>query len=43
MTWDKDEAAMFVCIVMDYYEMGDLAKVLKTKRQKHERIDEVVS
>lgn len=42
VTWDKEEAAMFVCIVMDYYEMGDLAKVLKTKRQKHERIDEVI-
>ncbi|CAK8673061.1 unnamed protein product [Clavelina lepadiformis] len=42
VTWDKDECAMFVCIVMDFYEMGDLAKVLKTKRLKQENIDEVI-
>ena len=42
VTWDRDECAMFVCIVMDYYEMGDLAKVLKTKRLKHENIDEMI-
>ena len=42
VTWDRDECAMFVCIVMDYYEMGDLAKVLKTKRTKQENIDEMI-
>jgi len=42
VTWDRDECAMFVCIVMDYYEMGDLAKVLKTKRSKQENIDEMI-
>ena len=42
VTWDRDESAMFVCIVMDFYEMGDLAKVLKTKRLKHENIEEVM-
>ena len=42
VTWDRDECAMFVCIVMDYYEMGDLAKVLKTKRVKRENIDEMI-
>jgi len=42
VTWDRDECAMFVCIVMDYYEMGDLAKVLKTKRTKKENIDEMI-
>ena len=42
VTWDRDECAMFVCIVMDYYEMGDLAKVLKTKRLKRENIDEMI-
>lgn len=43
VTWDRDECAMFVCIVMNYYEMGDLAKVIKTKRLKQENIDEMVS
>jgi len=42
VTWDKEEEAMFVCIVMDYYEMGDLAKVIKTKRKKKEKFDELI-
>uniref|UniRef100_H2Z7A6 non-specific serine/threonine protein kinase n=1 Tax=Ciona savignyi TaxID=51511 RepID=H2Z7A6_CIOSA len=42
VTWDREEQAMFVCIVMDYYELGDLAKVLKTKRLKQENIDEMI-
>lgn len=42
VTWDKEEEAMFVCIVMDYYEMGDLAKVIKTKRAKKEKIEKMV-
>nr|XP_018670905.1 serine/threonine kinase-like domain-containing protein STKLD1 [Ciona intestinalis] len=42
VTWDREESAMFVCIVMDYYELGDLAKVLKTKRVKQENIDEMI-
>ena len=42
VTWDREECAMFVCIVMDYYELGDLAKVLKTKRSKQENIEEMI-
>jgi len=42
VTWDKEEEAMFVCIVMDYYEMGDLAKVIKTKRAKKEKIEKMI-
>ncbi|XP_039265397.1 serine/threonine kinase-like domain-containing protein STKLD1 [Styela clava] len=42
VTWDKEESAMFVCIVMNFYEMGDLAKVIKTKRQKQEPIEEMI-
>lgn len=42
VTWDKEESAMFVCIVMNYYEFGDLAKVIKTKRQKNECIEEMI-
>ncbi len=33
---------MFVCIVMDYYKMGDMDRVLKKKRTKHEEIEELV-
>lgn len=42
VTWDKEESAMFVCIVMEYYKLGDLDKVLKQKRSKQEFIDEMV-
>lgn len=42
VTWDKEESAMFVCIVMDFYELGDLSKVIKTKRQKQEAIEEMI-
>lgn len=42
VTWDKEESAMYVCIVMNYYELGDLSKVIKTKRQKHEKLDEMI-
>ena len=34
---------MFVCIVMDYYKMGDLDRVLRKKRSKKEEIEELVS
>lgn len=42
VTWDKEECAMFVCIVMDYYKLGDLDKALKQKRAKGEAIPELV-
>ncbi|EDV28030.1 uncharacterized protein TRIADDRAFT_63635 [Trichoplax adhaerens] len=42
VTWDKEESAMFVCIVMEYYKMGDLDRVLKQKRQKNEYIEELI-
>lgn len=42
VTWDKEEAAMFVCIVMDYYKLGDLDKALKQKRAKGEAVPELV-
>jgi probable inactive protein kinase-like protein SgK071 len=40
--WDKEESAMYVCIVMEYYKMGDLDRVLKQRRSKREYIEEVV-
>ncbi|XP_077986534.1 uncharacterized protein LOC144440938 [Glandiceps talaboti] len=42
VTWDKEESAMYVCIVMNYYKFGDLDKVLKQKRQHKENIEELV-
>ncbi|XP_066293855.1 serine/threonine kinase-like domain-containing protein STKLD1 isoform X2 [Branchiostoma lanceolatum] len=42
VTWDKEESAMFVCIVMEYYKMGDLDKVLRQKRSKKESIEELI-
>ncbi|XP_013388890.1 serine/threonine kinase-like domain-containing protein STKLD1 isoform X2 [Lingula anatina] len=40
--WEKEESAMFVCIVMDHYKLGDLEKVLKQKRDKKENIEELI-
>eukprot|EP00112_Aurelia_sp_Birch-Aquarium-sp1_P006306 Seg1698.8 transcript_id=Seg1698.8/GoldUCD/mRNA.D3Y31 product="Serine/threonine kinase-like domain-containing protein STKLD1" protein_id=Seg1698.8/GoldUCD/D3Y31 len=42
VTWDKEESAMFVCIVMDYYKLGDLDRALKQKRAKSEALEEVI-
>ncbi|XP_030853467.1 serine/threonine kinase-like domain-containing protein STKLD1 [Strongylocentrotus purpuratus] len=42
VTWDKEEAAIIVCIVMDYYKMGDLDRLLKKKRKKNEAIEELI-
>nr|XP_006817728.1 PREDICTED: probable inactive protein kinase-like protein SgK071 homolog [Saccoglossus kowalevskii] len=42
VTWDKEESAMYVCIVMDYYKFGDLDKILRQKRQKKENIEELI-
>lgn len=42
VTWDKDEAAMFVCIVMAFYPAGDLANLLVKKRASKEAIQEIV-
>ncbi|XP_070581939.1 serine/threonine kinase-like domain-containing protein STKLD1 [Ptychodera flava] len=42
VTWDKEESAMYVCIVMDYYKFGDLDKVLRQKRGSKENIEELV-
>ncbi|XP_064649533.1 serine/threonine kinase-like domain-containing protein STKLD1 isoform X3 [Lineus longissimus] len=42
VTWDKEESAMFVCIVMDYYKLGDLDKALKQKRLNKSAVDEIM-
>jgi len=42
VTWDKEEAAMFVCIVMSYYPSGDLANLLNNSRVKRESVKELI-
>lgn len=42
VTWDKEESAMFVCIVMDYYPMGDLDRVLKQRRKHKQPMEELI-
>lgn len=43
VTWDKEVAAMFVCIVMEFYKNGDLDRVLKQRRISKQPIEELVS
>ncbi|XP_074655282.1 serine/threonine kinase-like domain-containing protein STKLD1 [Tubulanus polymorphus] len=40
--WDKDECAMYVCIIMEYYKHGDLDKILKQKRKERTPIEEII-
>ena len=32
----------FVCIVMDYYKMGDLDRVLKQRRKHKQPLEEII-
>eukprot|EP00731_Ephydatia_muelleri_P023863 Em0016g134a len=41
VTWEKEEEAMYVCIVMDYYGLGDLARILRQHREKKEQIEDM--
>ena len=34
---------MYVCIIMEYYKLGDMDRVLKQKRRSKEHIEELVS
>lgn len=40
VNWDKLEETMYVCIVMEYYETGDLENVLKQQRAKEQPLPE---
>ncbi|KAL5260439.1 hypothetical protein ACHWQZ_G010537 [Mnemiopsis leidyi] len=42
VSWDREEGALFVCIVMDYYPLGDLEICLRKKRENKEKFDELV-
>ena len=38
--WDKELTAVFLCMVMDFYELGNLDKKLNCQREKGEPMDE---
>ncbi|NXI47406.1 STKL1 protein, partial [Galbula dea] len=42
VTWDKEISSLFLCLVMQHSGQGDLASVIKEKRQKSERITDMV-
>jgi len=40
--WDKEDETMYVCIVMNFYETGDLEQVLKQQRSKETPLPEPI-
>ncbi|KAM6316373.1 serine/threonine kinase-like domain-containing protein STKLD1 [Podargus strigoides] len=42
VTWDKEISSLFLCLVMQHSGQGDLSSVIKEKRQKSEKITDMV-
>ncbi|XP_059684815.1 serine/threonine kinase-like domain-containing protein STKLD1 [Gavia stellata] len=42
VTWDNEMSSLFLCLVMQHSGQGDLSSVIKEKRQKSEKITDVV-
>ncbi|XP_054076680.1 serine/threonine kinase-like domain-containing protein STKLD1 [Rissa tridactyla] len=42
VTWDNEISSLFLCLVMQHSGQGDLSSVIKEKRQKSEKITDVV-
>ncbi|XP_078282022.1 serine/threonine kinase-like domain-containing protein STKLD1 [Rhinoraja longicauda] len=42
VAWNKEEAAVSVCMVMDYAQVGDVAFIIREKRRRKEKIREMV-
>ncbi|NXQ93119.1 STKL1 protein, partial [Sagittarius serpentarius] len=42
VTWDNEISSLFFCLVMQYSGQGDLSSVIKLKRQKSEKIADMV-
>ncbi|XP_062929210.1 serine/threonine kinase-like domain-containing protein STKLD1 [Mobula hypostoma] len=42
VAWNKEEAALSVCLVMEYNHVGDLGIVIRGKRQRKEKVREMV-
>ncbi|KFO82507.1 putative inactive protein kinase-like SgK071, partial [Cuculus canorus] len=42
VTWDNKISSLFLCLVMQHLGQGDLSSVIKEKRQKSEKITDMV-
>ncbi|NXN29343.1 STKL1 protein, partial [Nycticryphes semicollaris] len=42
ITWDNEISSLFLCLVMQHSGQGDLSSVIKEKRQKSEKITDMV-
>ncbi|NXT37020.1 STKL1 protein, partial [Pelecanoides urinatrix] len=42
VTWDNEMSSLFLCLVMQHSGQGDLSSVIKEKRQKSEKISDMV-
>ncbi|NWR63539.1 STKL1 protein, partial [Bucorvus abyssinicus] len=42
VTWDNEISSLFLCLVMQHSGQGDLSSVIKEKRQKSEKIPDMV-
>ncbi|XP_021269526.1 serine/threonine kinase-like domain-containing protein STKLD1 isoform X2 [Numida meleagris] len=42
VTWDNEISSLFLCLVMQHSGQGDLSSLIKTKRQKPEKIEDMV-
>ncbi|KFZ46956.1 putative inactive protein kinase-like SgK071, partial [Antrostomus carolinensis] len=42
VTWDNEISSVFLCLVMQHLGHGDLSSVIKEKRQKSEKITDMV-
>ncbi|XP_015734542.1 serine/threonine kinase-like domain-containing protein STKLD1 isoform X2 [Coturnix japonica] len=42
VTWDNEISAVFLCLVMQHSDRADLASLIKTKREKPEKIENMV-
>ncbi|NXI96532.1 STKL1 protein, partial [Psophia crepitans] len=42
VTWDDEISSLFICLVMQHSGQGDLSAVIKEKRQKSEKIADMV-
>ncbi|XP_009567914.2 serine/threonine kinase-like domain-containing protein STKLD1 [Cuculus canorus] len=42
VTWDNEISSLFLCLVMQHLGQGDLSSVIKEKRQKSEKITDMV-
>ncbi|XP_044848242.1 serine/threonine kinase-like domain-containing protein STKLD1 isoform X5 [Mauremys mutica] len=42
ITWDNKISSLFLCLVMQHSSQGDLSSLIKAKRKKREKVEEMV-